>query len=488
MNIKKRGFTPFFYIKIHLEQLSRITEVLMTKKYKKIIFIIFVMCLMAFIPSSKDDMDDIPRFRIVIDPGHGGFFNRDKTRHGDKYDLVTGKYLEYFAEGANYKGIYEHKLVYSIALKVIERLSLCSKDGDFDKFKKLIEKFTDKEPRRIYIETMISRDESLSDYQKERESDPNGPYRLYDYPGPNGEMIQGRISKINAFKPHLVISLHMAENAPPDYLGMNGIIIPPYNVLKTGFDKLISGKDYTISDSGLIKSWFQESKALPKRYYYYKDVSQYFIGYGLTSKYKPDYNDFKGYKYNMIDWSFRDEPGWTDKAREHNDYTQYSRKYNTFIGNGLFWDREKSIYEEYRRGSSFTNFGGDNYFATYELIKYVLYSLHLNGIDGKEKKPGKPFISTWSVPLLVNAISAYIELGYFNRKWDRDVLIHRQDEIADGLAVGIYSLLAGLEDLQGDYRYKPSGKCIDLHKYYITKDKSYFGIVSGNEENISDYF
>jgi len=100
-------------------------------KTKKIIFASVLMVLLAFIPSAKVEQADVPVFRVVIDPGHGGFFSRDKKKHGDKYDSVRGEYLEYFAEGANFKGLYEHEVVYSIALKVMERLALCSMMGIF---------------------------------------------------------------------------------------------------------------------------------------------------------------------------------------------------------------------------------------------------------------------------------------------------------------------------------------------------------------------
>ena len=440
------------------------------------------MVLLAFIPSAKVEQADVPVFRVVIDPGHGGFFSRDKKKHGDKYDSVRGEYLEYFAEGANFKGLYEHEVVYSIALKVMERLALCSIDGDFDEFNDILSRFTSKSPGRIFIETMISRGESLPEKEKESSGDVNGPYRLYDYPDEEGNMTMGRISKINSFKPHLVVSLHLAETAPPDYLGMNGIIVPPYNVLKYGFKKLKKGKTGKFNDSGRLNSWFQESGRRSKRFYYFKDVSQYFTGYGITAKYRLDYDDYKGFKYNMVTWCYRDDPGWEEKAKQLMAGTPYSANYQTFSEDGRFWEREKSVYEEYRRGRSFKDFGGDNYYATYEILRYVLYSLGLEGVEGKTKIPGKPFISTWSVPLLVNAVSAYIELGYFDRKWDRDVLINRQEEIADGIAVGIYSLLAGLQDFKGNFRNMPSGKCIDLKKYDITNEKSYFDIVAGDEK------
>jgi len=80
--------------------------------------------------------------------------------------------------------------------------------------------------------------------------------------------------------------------------------------------------------------------------------------------------------------------------------------------------------------------------------------------------------------MLVNAISAYIELGYLNRKWDREMLLNRQDQIAEGVAVGVYSLFAGLENVKGNFKSKPSGKSIDLERYNITQEKSYFDIVT----------
>ena len=38
----------------------------------------------------------------------------------------------------NYKGIYEREIVYNIALKTVHLLSYCSKEGDFEQFKKIL--------------------------------------------------------------------------------------------------------------------------------------------------------------------------------------------------------------------------------------------------------------------------------------------------------------------------------------------------------------
>ncbi len=446
---------------------------------KKRVLILFIFILTAFIPDNNIQENEFPLFRVVIDPGHGGVYLKDRKNHGDKFDLINSEYLNSFAPGAEYKGIFEHKIVFNIALKAVNLLSYCSKDGDFEQFKKILKKYTDSNIKKIYIQAIISRSGSLTQTEVKNSTDPNAEYRLYDFPGPNGDMQKGRISKMNEYKPHLIVSLHLAVSAPPDYLGMNGIIVPPYNVLKEGLLRLQKKEtDVFLDDKNILRSWFKISERISSKYAFYNDSANYFTSYGITKDYKTDYNDYKGYKHNMVTWRYRDNFLWDLEAEKKRPNTQYSSDYNSFREEGRFREREKSLYEEYRRGSGFKDFGGDNYHATYEIIKYILFSLNESGISHKNRIPGKPFISTWSVPLLVNAISAYIELGYLDRKQDRNVLLKKQDEIAEGVAVGVYSLLAGIDNVRGEFKSKPSGKSIDLNRYNITPEKSYFDIVT----------
>jgi len=446
---------------------------------KKRLFIIFILILLAFIPDRDIEENEFPLYRVVIDPGHGGIFLSDKKKHGDKFDMITAEYLDYYAEGAIYKKIYEHKLMYNIALRTIDLLSYCAKEGDFEKFKNILKKYTSDPIKKIYIETHISRENALTEEQIKTSEDPNAPYRLYDFPDLTGNMVKGRISKINELKPHLVVSLHCAASAPPEYKGMNGIIVPPYNVLKKGFLRLQTEETWKkLNDNNILESWFRKSNRKSYKFYFYKDCAQYFTALGITKNYQLDKSNYYGYKYNMITWRYSDKPYWDITAEKHGDYSKYSSNINTFIEKGDYWEREQSLYEEYRRGSGFRDFGGDNYFATYEIIKYIFLSLNTTASNPKNKVPGKPFISTWSVPLLINAISAYIELGYLDRKWDREVLLYRQAEVAEGVAIGVYSLLAGMDPIKIKIKHRPSGKAIDLKKYNITKEKSYFDIVT----------
>ncbi len=443
-------------------------------------FITILILIPVLICSTVEDINksEIPVYRVVVDPGHGGASLPDRQKHGDRYDMISGKYLAPFAEGAARKGLREHIIVYSIAEKVAALLAHCSPEGDFEKFRKILSKYSKDKVRRVYIETHMSRGESITRKEAQKMKDPNAGFRLYDYPGEDGTIQPGRISKINALKPHLVVSLHLAGSAPPDYLGMNPILAPPYNVLKKGMTNLQTGSSRKIEDHGLLKSWFRSSVKISPLMAFYKDAVNYFTGFDLKSDYTLDTDGFKGYKYNMVTWTYADPDGWHKSAGLHKPGTRYSKDIKKFKEDGAFWEREQSVFEQYRRGEDFKNFGGDNHLASYEIIKYVLYSLDQRGVSRKDKIPGKPFVSTWSIPMLVNAVCAYIELGYFNRPWDLKVMTKRQDEIAEGVAVGIYSLFAGIENIKGGFKHKPSGANIDFKKYMITPDKSYFNIVA----------
>jgi len=439
-------------------------------------FIILIAFIIIGFPLSHVQKDCFSAYRVVIDPGHGGIFHKNKDKYGDRYDVISKKYLSYFAEGAHYKGLYEHKIVYSIAKKVEKLLSHCSESGDFSKFKKILNKYSKSDHKKIIIETKMSRKASVERAAAKKISDPNGPYRLYDFPDKKGELLKGRISKINQFKPHLVVSIHCAKTAPPDYVGMNAVVVPPYNVLKNGLDNLKKGNIVSPSSSWSMNSWFRGRRGMSRKRAFYEDVVLYFTGFGLQRNYKTDRDNFRGYRYNMVHWNYADKENWFKKAKEHKKNTRYG-EYKYFKPEGKIWARESSKYEGYRRGTGFNDFGGDNYYASNEILKYIFTSLSKKGYKSKKKYAGKPFVSVWSVPLLVNAISAYIEIGYFDRKWDRKVMTRRHDEIAEGIAVGIYSLFAGMKDVKSPEYIKPKGKSIDFEKYQIGKDKTYFDLV-----------
>lgn len=124
-------------------------------------------------------------------------------------------------------------------------------------------------------------------------------------------------------------------------------------------------------------------------------------------------------------------------------------------------------------------FGGDNHYASDELLRFIQYGVPT--LVKKKKKTVKiggildPFVSTYGLPTFVNAICAYLEIGFLDVKQDREFVLKYQEEIAKSLAVGIYSLFVGLE-LKKDYKglFKPKGRNVDFKKYIEHRDGNYF--------------
>lgn len=422
--------------------------------------------------------DEFRCYRVVLDPGHGGLAIHPKSLHGDRYDTLSESFLDFFREGASFRSLEEREIVYSLAEKVKEILDYCGPGGDYQKFVEILRNYTDSIPERIQIETFMSRGPSLSEEEAGIQADPNSPFRLFDYPAING-IEKGRLSRINALHPHLVVSLHLAARAPRDYHGMSAVIIPPYSFLNRGLQYL-RGREHSTDffRERPYHNWFCEDLHRGPFSWFLNDVSLYTTGYPLDYYRLPRLDDFKGYRHNMVGWIYRDSPGWENYARYHLKNTRYSSNYRDVFLNGSFWDRERSLYENFRRSGGDEGYGGDNCYASFELIRYMLLSLQKSGFTHPELVPGKPYVSTWIMPLHVNAINAFFELGYLARARDRYMLTKKQDELAEGLAVGIYSLFTGIELKSSSFPYMPRGKSIDLEKYRITQDKTYFDIVT----------
>jgi hypothetical protein len=259
---------------------------------------------------------------------------------------------------------------------------------------------------------------------------------------------------------------------------MNPVIVPPHGFLRNGLLYLQgSVKSRRFFFSSPYGDWFEESDERSGYEWFLNDVMIYFTGYPLNGDRSVQSGEFKGYRYNMVTWSYRDDEGWERDARSHRDDTQYAASAKGFAARGKFWERESSAYENYRRDGGMEGFGGDNHYASSEIIRYILMSLRLRGVDNYEQRLGRPYVSVWHMPIHVNAVSAFIELGYLDRAHFRYLLTRRQDEIAEGIAVGIYSLLSGIQPKATGRAGAPRGKRIDLKKYALSNNNSYFDAV-----------
>jgi hypothetical protein len=450
------------------------THWLLDRRFVVVLCTVFIV----FYPSQMYKYE-VPSFRVVLDPGHGGVGKTPMSVHGDRFDIISGKYLDSYKYGASRGTMHERDIVYAIARKAERYLQHLSPGGDHNKFYEILSKFTDESPGNINITTYMSRDRSMPNNEAEDIEDPNASYRLFDYPDRDGSIMPGRLSRINEVRPHLVVSLHMAESAPMDYEGMNPVLTPSYDFLLNGLlylkGETARKKNYHNSP---YREWFNESETRSDFDWFLNDVSLYFTGYPLKKNHELDRGNFKGYRYNMVQWAYADPPGWRYPGKYHLPYTRYSSSIKHYVPNGKFWERERSLYERHRRDGGPEGYGGDNAYASYEIIRYIFYSLFLHGNEHRAHKPGKSYLSVWTVPLHVNAVSAFIELGYLNRQRDKFILSRKQDEIAEGIAVGIYSLLSGMVPKKNNFKFAPRGEKLDLKKYQIKNSTSYFDAVT----------
>ncbi|MBP7901437.1 MAG: N-acetylmuramoyl-L-alanine amidase [Spirochaetes bacterium] len=445
--------------------------------HKKIPIIIASIALFSFSNSTLLNVEKPKEFTVVLDPGHGGTDNPPLSQNGDRYDPLSKKYLSTFRAGAVHMNLKESELMYSIASKSNEILKLTqSKDG-FKKFRHILSKYGIKPVGHSIIFSHLSRPETLKDSDAEILKDPNGPYRLFDYPL-NGTITGGRITAINKLKPQLVISLHCDYSPPPHHQGFTAIIVPPFRYFKKGIEYYNNknSDDFYKTMPDAADYWLVKDRNTDSFESFVNDVALYFTSYQLKlPHFEQNPDDFKGFKQNMVQWSYSDFPSWKKEVILNKG--AYSKNLENFSPDTRFWKREMSIYENFKRDGGEEGFGGDNYFATMEIIRFMLASLELRGMKNYVYAKD-PYYSCWLNPILLNAINAYIEIGYLTSYKFRKILTEETDALAEAVAVASYSLLAETENIEDmNFANKPKFKNIDLNKYIIN-NKSYFDLVS----------
>ena len=444
--------------------------------YKKILIIIASIALFSFSNSTFLNVEKPKEFTVVLDPGHGGTDNPPLSKNGDRYDPLSKKYLSTFRSGATYMGLKESELMYSIASKSNEILKLTQTKEGFIKFRYILSKYGIKPVGHSIINSHLSRPNTLKDSDAEILEDPNGPYRLFDYPL-NGKIVGGRITAINKLKPQLVISLHCDYSPPPHHQGFTAIIVPPFRYFKKGIEyyKNKNSDDFYKTMPDAADYWLVKERNADSFESFVNDVALYFTSHQLKLPYfEHDPDDFKGFKQNMVQWSYSDFPSWEKEVITRKG--AYSKNLEDFSPDTRFWKREMSIYENFKRDGGEEGFGGDNHFATMEIIRFMLASLELRGMKNFVYAKD-PYYSCWLNPILLNAINAYIEIGYLTSYKFRKILTEESEALAEAVAVASYSLLAETENIdETNFINKPKYKKIDLSKYIIN-NKSYFDLV-----------
>ncbi len=426
---------------------------------------------------------------VVIDPGHGG---ADNKRLDDKWDVLTGGYLDYYNTGMTYHEWKEYQVVMDLARRVEYYLTLPETDEGWERFSNLIKQFDPGAvPRRARWKILMARTYNWEDkFSDPFEKNVNDDFRLYDYPEdeehPDKGMRDGRISFINQQKPELVVSLHLNPAGYGNPGGMTAVLTPGYRTFDlirhihldkepiSRFESLPWATDgnWLITDDGWSR--YQAARA---------DTWVYFNGFRTTKNGKAaDLSKNRGLRYNMFRWRYADSAEWVEIAKKQ-EPGPYTRNFADFQPTGKYWDRERGQAELWRREDGIPGFGGDNHYAADEIMKFVQYGVRKLAPSLNHKYSvgpiQKPYVSAYTLPNYVNAISAYIEIGHLNRKRDRITLIDHGEQVAQSIAVGIYSLFYGLKVHRDKIRtpYMPRGTALDFAKYRNMKEGNYFKMV-----------
>lgn len=404
--------------------------------------------------------------RVVLDPGHGGAYISPTRLYGDKFDIQRGHYLDSYKPGARHREIYEHERVFRIAAKT-RNLLLQTHDDKPVELTKVLAKFGKPPKNMKRIEVFLSRENSYFSRYLSIDEDINGPYRLFDYPDHRtGKMRKGTLSRMNQFSPHLVVSLHLTGGSAPKTGAMGAVITPSYQTFRKALDyvKVEKSKRPAIRKSFMRspwRNWFMSSVDYGRFEMFLLDSWVYFTGrWSTPSGLEPRSDRFRGLRHNMVSWSYQNK---AEVSAAH---------LRGFQPIGPFWEREQGKAEVWRREGGPEGYGGDNFYAAQQLLRFSRSSLILDKVDTERTAPEiiAPFVSTWSVPTYVNAVSAFLELGFLSNVRDRKRLTKHIDSYATGLAAGIYSLCYSMDTSKTSLK----GEAIQWQRYFDYPGGNYF--------------
>lgn len=424
-------------------------------------------------------------FVVIIDPGHGGTGIGPKQVHGDKYDPILKKYLIYYQQGTSYGEAHESEIVFDMARRIKGYLDLTKTAEGRKEFEKLLQEYVPGAPAPSEpIHVSLSKPEGLIKKGGRRDFskpiDYNSPYREYDFPNKeSGERELGVISRINKAQPHLVVSLHINAGYGSKAGAMSAVASPGYDAYRQAVDYVKGGKAERAKiardfDASPYRYWFSPNGSRTNFQWYLSDSWVYFTGYwSSVDGLKADPKKYQGRRYNYFTWAYEDEIWEAPPAA-----AQKLPDLRELELSGPFWEREQGEAERWRREGGPEGIGGDNLYAGNELLRYVRLGLLNDGVDTAASLPvlRRPTLSPWTMPNHINAISAYLELGFLDNPNDFRRLTKFPDTYARSIAVGIYSLLYGLEPRpdKPEPRNAPKGSAVDFSRYENRPEGNYF--------------
>ena len=440
----------------------------MTKNFIAIFLVIFFA---RFIQCDNNRKS----FVVVLDPGHGGSYIQPQSIYGDKFNRISFRHSDSYRPGASYQDIWEQNQVYLMAVEVKRLLDLTQNETGREEFTKILHNYSNQKKFNFYrMEILFSRVDGFFNNYNKIKNDVNGPYRLYDYHDYlKDKTMMGTISRINALKPNLVVTMHLTSTKPKGYGGLNSVITPGFTTYKKAIEyvkaKPIKRREIRKKFlAGPFRQWFLNGGRRDRFESFLTDAWIYFNGYwSIKNGLHANLRRFRGFRHNMLTWNYSDSLGWEEKARLFPRQTSYSRDLRTFKLEGAFWQREQNQYESFRREGGYEKRGGDNFYASQEILRFVRKGLLVNNIETVRTLPVmlNPYISTWSMPTYTNAINAFLELGHLRNSHDFKRIIKYNKIYAQSIAVAIYSLFHKIILKRTSTSNMPRGKKINWKKY-----------------------
>lgn len=456
--------------------------------------VLLLPTLLVAAPGEVADEPAPPEVRIYLDPGHGGRPENASRRGGAHWDPLKGRFLNVYRYGAEWRAkkaeggqvVSEQAQALELAKLVRERLEWTHSAEGWKRFEALLSDYGAVLPPypRLRFRVAMARED---DYRTHPDAkDPvkrktvNKYFRIFDCPDqyphkPGGPMRKGRLSHSAAFSPHLQVSLHIDGSDDPRQRGMSALFVPSPEAFETG-RQIILGKGKPEQIPRRLRRWWSyRGHARSKLGWLLNDVWTFFTGHGAdSSSRKVRTASYIGQRWQHLDWAYA-EP--VEKAPVQSLEGPFDAP---------FFQRERSPYEAYRRAGGLEGLGGDNLYAGQELLRFIRYAWWKEYAGGRKAwkeglTPRKylPYLqhptgADWAMPLFSNAVSPFLELGQLLNRYDRFLLTERLPAAADGMAVGIYSLFAGMQVPEVEGVESPRGIPIDWGRYRYPGGGSYF--------------
>jgi N-acetylmuramoyl-L-alanine amidase len=441
-----------------------------------------------------------PPFRIMLDAGHGGKPEGCSSSGGAHWDPDSKKFLSYYRFGAagkyNGKIWTEESIVMWLARKILKRLNLLSSPEGRKAFSEIVERVTGTVPEPSSLEkgrpmeVFLARDNSYLDHPERSKANVNQFFRLFDSPSEfpvkeSEPLTGGRLSKMVSKAPELTVCLHVNGAAAKSARGIHCLFVPSYYHFEKVRKSLLG--EEIVKDKEWYKvnrCWFKHTGERSRLQWMYNDTWTYFTGYGSSVSGTSLSTDTDiGSRYQDLQWKYKPQ--------------NRASRITSLEGNfhGPFWERERSAAEKLRRHGGLEGYGGDNLYAGMELVRYSRLALYRDKFLTAKVKTSKddapvitsqvlesylgpehrPVAADWAVPLFSNAVTAFLEIGYITNSKDFEILRNKLDVIADGITVGIFSLVNGLQ-IEKDRQFKsnPRGKSVGWKAYQNGDQSSYF--------------